>query len=93
MLGRWLISIRLYILFVRSIYLLRTIFIGFFEVLVNLLSENLLAFLTCEDHLAGSFQLVILGFVMAKRAIEPLSAAWSSDGDLGVEDVFAHFFD
>jgi hypothetical protein len=28
---------------------------------------------------------------MALWAVEPLTAAWSSDGNLSVKDVFAHF--
>ena len=63
--------------------------VGFLE-LIDLLAEHLSAFLADEDHFCGFFELVILGFFVALGAVEPLSAAGGSNGDLGVEDVLAH---
>ena len=67
----------------------RAVFVSFLE-LFDLLSKHLFALLTGKNHFGGSFQLVILSFFVALRAVEPLSAARSTDGTLSVEDVFAH---
>ena len=56
---------------------------------LHVFAEDFPAFLACEDHLGGAFELVVLLFSMALCAVEPLPAAWRADCDLGVEDVFA----
>ena len=72
--------------------LLWAMFVGFIEFIAHFLSEALSAFFTEQDHFIRLFEWVILGFLVALCTIEPFSAAWSSDGDLGVHDVFAHLF-
>lgn len=53
-------------------------------------SEALLAFLAGEDHLVLLLELVVGVLCVAFGAVEPLLAARSANGDLGVENVFAH---
>ena len=59
-------------------------------VFFDLLSENLLAFFAGHDQLGGGLKFVVLGVLVALGAVEPLLAAWSTEGDLGIENVFAH---
>ena len=58
--------------------------------LARVLAEGLFALLADEDHLEGLQQGVVFFFLVALGAVEPLLAAGRADGDLGVEDVFAH---
>ena len=58
--------------------------------LARVLAEGLFALLADEDHLEGLQQGVVFFFLVAFGAVEPLLAAGRADGDLGVEDVFAH---
>ena len=61
-----------------------------FLVLFNLLSEYLSAFFTGENQVGGWFKFMVLGLQVAFWAVEPFFAAWSSDSNLSVEEVFAH---
>jgi hypothetical protein len=54
----------------------------------HILSERLFAFLAHKNHLRCLLQGVCLRFTVAFGAIVPLFAAWSTDGDLSVQDVF-----
>ena len=65
--------------------------ISFFE-FFNVFSKDFLALLACKDHLSSPHELVVIIFVVAFRAIIPFFAAWSSDWNLGVKNVFTHFF-
>ena len=65
-------------------------FVGFVKLLAHFFSEDFFAFFTNHDHLMGPLKLVVLGFSVAFRAIEPLFAARGSDSDLGIHDVLAH---
>ena len=58
--------------------------------LARVLAEGLLALLAHEDHLEALEQGVVFFLLVALGAVEPLLAAGRADGDLGVEDVFAH---
>ena len=64
------------------------VFVALLESL-HILAEALFAFFAGEDHFCGAFEVVIGLFRVAFGAVEPLSAAGSADGHLGVEDVFA----
>lgn len=55
----------------------------------HILAERLSAFLAHERHLGRLCQTMILFLGVAFGAIVPLLAAWCSDGDLRVQDVFA----
>lgn len=61
-------------------------------VLFDLFSEDLLAFLACENHLHGLLELVIFQpeVFVTVWAVEPLLAAWCSDSDLSVHNMLAH---
>ena len=69
----------------------RAVFVGLL-VLFDLFSEYLLTFLACEDELEGLLELVIVTpeVLVAVWAIEPFLAAWSSDSNLGVQNMLAH---
>ena len=70
------------------------VLIGLLE-LFDLLAESALALLAKEDHFHGWHELVVLApsLHVALRAVEPKFAAWCANGDLRIEDVFAHFRD
>jgi hypothetical protein len=53
--------------------------------------EALFALFACEDDLDALLERMIGGFLVAGGAIHPKLAARRSDGNLGVEDVLAHF--
>lgn len=57
----------------------------------HILPERLLTFFAHEHHLHCLPYGVCLRFTMAIDAIVPLLAAWSSDRDLGVQDVFTAY--
>ena len=52
--------------------------------LFHILPEGLLTLLASERHFERLFQIVILRVGVALRTVEPLSAAWRANGDLGV---------
>lgn len=58
-------------------------------VLGHVLPERLLALLACERHLERLGERVVLGGRVALGAVVPRLAAWRTDGDLRVENVFA----
>ena len=70
------------------------IFVGLLE-LFNLFAESALALLAQEDHFHGRHELVVIAPLLhvALRAVEPKFAAGGANGDLRIEDVFAHFRD
>ena len=65
--------------------------VGFF-VLLDLLSEYLLALFATHDNFGSwhEFMVLTMFLLVALWAVEPLLAAWSSDRNLGVKNVFAH---
>jgi len=65
--------------------------VGFFE-LLNVLSETLPALLASKDHFEAFLERMVLLFTVTLNAVKPFSAAWRSDGDLRVENVFAHVY-
>ena len=68
---------------------MRAVLVRLFN-LLGLFAEDLLAFLANHDDFGGQLQLVVLCLCVALRAVEPLLAAGSSNGDLRVQNVFAH---
>jgi len=71
---------------------MRAVLISFF-VLLYIFAEYLLALLACEDEFHGLLQLVIFApqIFVAVWAVEPLLAAWCSDCNLSIHNMFAHF--
>lgn len=69
----------------------RTVLVRVFVLLVDVLAEALFAFLAGEDQFSSLFEAVVGGFGMAFRAVEPLFAAGTPNGNLGVEDVLAGY--
>jgi len=67
----------------------RAVLVGFLE-LARVLPEALLTLLARKDHLEALQEDMVLLFLVALDAVEPFPAAWRPDGDLRVEDVFAH---
>ena len=61
----------------------------------DILAEYFLALLACKYHFGGSFQFVVIthGLLVALGAIKPSLAAGGADGNLGVQNMFAHFND
>ena len=55
----------------------------------HILAERLLALLAHEGHLGRLPETVVLTLRVALSAVEPLLAAWRTDGDLRVQNVFA----
>lgn len=51
-------------------------------------SKALFAPLAHKGHLLALLQGMFLSLAMAFCAIEPLSATWGANGNLGIEDVF-----
>lgn len=54
----------------------------------HVLSERLFAFFTHEGHFGGFCESMCLWFSVAFSTIIPLFAAWCTNGDLSIEDVF-----
>jgi len=63
--------------------------VRFFEGL-RVFAEGFAALLAGECHIKALKEGVFLLFSVAFCTVEPFSAAGGADGDLGVEDVFAH---
>lgn len=57
--------------------------------LFGVLAEALLALFAGKGHVKGLHQRMLLAFGVALGTVEPLLAAWRSNGDLSVEDVLA----
>lgn len=55
----------------------------------HVLAERFFALFTGKHHLGRPRQSMVLRFLVALGAIEPLLAAWRAYGDLCVQDVFA----
>lgn len=58
--------------------------------LSGVFAETLSAFFAGECHFGGFGQGMRFLFMVAFGAVEPFPAARRANGDLGVEDVFAH---
>lgn len=56
--------------------------------LVSILPEALFALFAGKGHIYALLQRVCLFLGMTLCAVEPFSAAWRADRNLGVEDVF-----
>ena len=54
----------------------------------HILPKRLLALLAHERHLVRLCQSMCLALSVAFSAVEPLLAAWGTDGDLRIEDMF-----
>lgn len=80
--GLWLDSLEQ-----EVIVAVRAVFVALLKSL-HVLAEAFLAFLAGKNHLGGAFELMVVLFGMAFGAVEPLPAAGSADGHLGVENVF-----
>lgn len=55
----------------------------------HIFAKSLFTLLADEDHLSCFCKLVLLRLCVTLGAVIPLLAAWCSDGDLGIKDVFA----
>ena len=66
-------------------------FVAFIEV-YKVFAEALFTGLAREMHFQSLFELMVGDFIVTFSAIEPFFTARSSDGDLGVENMFAHCF-
>lgn len=55
----------------------------------HVFSEGLLALFASKRHLRRLREVVVLRFRVALGTVKPLLAAWRTDGDLSVQDVFA----
>jgi hypothetical protein len=66
----------------------RAVFITFF-VHSHIFPESLFAFLAYEGHFRRFSKWMGFGFSVTFSAIKPLLAARSTDGNLGVQDMFA----
>ena len=62
----------------------RAMLVSLFEVLVDVLSESLLAFFAQEHHLCRSLKFVVLCLLVAQWAVEPFLAARSANSNLSV---------